>query len=79
MITVEAVLPGYDAKDIEIHVEPQRLFISGRQQENSGETKTKNLEPGQRSEQIFRCIHLPVLVKPNEVTAILSPSLRIIF
>src|ERR1039457_2473289 len=27
-ITVKTALPGYGAQDIEIHVEPQRLFIS---------------------------------------------------
>jgi HSP20 family molecular chaperone IbpA len=58
VIAVKAVFPGYDAKDIQIHVEPQPPLISGRQQENSGGTKTKTLEPVQRSEQIFHCIDL---------------------
>jgi len=34
-ITVKTALPGCAAKDIEIHVEPQRLFISAHQLEES--------------------------------------------
>lgn len=69
VISVRAALPSYDAKDIEIHVEPQRLFISGQQQKNSGEKKTKALDSVSRLEQIFQCIDLPLPVNPDKVTA----------
>src|SRR5262249_3395291 len=55
-ITVKAPLPGYDEKDIEIHIEPQRLFVSGQQQEKSGEKNRKTLHSVQRMEEIFHCI-----------------------
>lgn len=42
VITAKAAVPGYDAKDIEIHVEPQRVFVSGEQQENSEESDEKD-------------------------------------
>lgn len=72
MITVRAALPGYNAKDIEIHVEPQRLFVSGQQLENSDEMEKKTLLSVRRFEQIFQCLDLPVSINPDKVTAMLS-------
>jgi HSP20 family protein len=57
-LKVNTVLPGYRAKDIQIHVEPQRLFISGQRD------KTE-----QQSEQIFRSIDLPARIDPKRVKA----------
>ena len=72
VITVKAALPGYDAKDIEIHVGPQRLFVSGQQQGHSEEKKRKTLHSVQRLEEIFQSIDLPAQINPDKVTAMLS-------
>ena len=74
VITVKASLPGYDAKDIEIHVEPRRLFVSGQQQEKSEEKKRKSLHSVQQLEEIFNCVDLSAPIDPDKVTATLDKS-----
>jgi HSP20 family molecular chaperone IbpA len=64
-ITVKAPLSGYTAKDIEIHVEPQRLFISGQQQESTDEKKGKTIYCEQVSRRVFRSLDLPVRIDPE--------------
>lgn len=72
VITVRAALPGYDSKDIEIHIEPQRVFVSGQQREHSEEKKRKTLHSVQRLEEIFHSIDLPAPINPDKVRATLN-------
>jgi HSP20 family molecular chaperone IbpA len=71
-ITVKATLSGYSAKEIEIHVDPTRLFISGQQREKSGQKKGQTIRSEQRLNQIFRGMELPSLIDPEKVRASLS-------
>jgi HSP20 family protein len=71
-IIVRAQLPAYSAKEIEIHVEPQRLFISGQQREESEEKKGNVIHSGQRSNRIFRSMNLPAQIDPEKVRATLG-------
>lgn len=71
-ITVKAALPGYSAKDIEIHVEPLRLFISGQRREESEDKKGKSIQSEQRLNRIFRSMDLPAQIDPERVRATLS-------
>lgn len=73
-ITVKTTLPGYSAREIEIHVDPTRLFISGQQREKSEQKKGKTIRPEQRLNQIFRGMELPALIDPEKVRASLSSS-----
>jgi HSP20 family protein len=68
-ITVKAALPGYSAKEVEIHVEPKRLFISGQQREKSEQKKGKTIRSEQPLNQIFRGMELPALIDPEKVRA----------
>lgn len=63
-LKVNTMLPGYRAKDIEIHVEPQCLFISGQRKKTSNGSE-------QHSEQVFRSIDLPARIDPERVKAML--------
>ena len=66
-IMVKSALPGFDAKDIEVHVEPQRLFISGQQSE---ELKGgKNIGTEQRLKRMFRSLDLPEQIDPERASA----------
>jgi len=71
-ITVKAALPGYSAKDIEIHVEQQRLFISGQQLEESEAKQGKAVQSEQRFNRIFRSMELPAPIDPEKVRATLG-------
>jgi len=71
-ITVKTALPGCAAKDIEIHVEPQRLFISAHQLEESKEKKRNSIASEQRLQRIFRSLDLPTQIDPEKVKATFS-------
>jgi len=71
-VTVKAGLPGFTEKDIEIRVEPRRLFISGERQEKSENKKRGEMVYSERSDQVFRTINLPAEVDSNKVKATLS-------
>jgi HSP20 family protein len=62
-ITVKIILVGFDAENIEIHVEQQRIFISGQQVDRS----EGNAEA--REKRIFRSIDLPAQIDVDKVRA----------
>lgn len=71
-ITIKAALPGYSANDIEIHVEPLRLFISGQQREESEGSQRHAVKSEQRLNRIFRSVDLPAQIDPEKVRATFS-------
>lgn len=75
-ITVKTALPGYRAEDLEIHVEPRRVFITGNPvTENPGsevEKKKGTDSSRERLNRIFRSIDLPAQIDPEKVTATFS-------
>ena len=71
-LTVSAGLPGFTEKDIEIRVEPRRLFITGKREEKSEDKKKGQTVYSERSNEVFRTIDLPVEVDPDKVKATLS-------
>jgi HSP20 family protein len=66
-VTVEAEVPGFSAKDLEVSLEPWRLTISGNK-----ETKE---EQEQCSEQLLRVIDLPLEIDSAKATATLKNGL----
>ena len=68
-ITVRSALPGFIARDIEIHAEPQRLFISGQRLE---EKRGKSTQSEQRWKRIFNRLDLPAPIDPEKVRATFS-------
>ena len=71
-ITLKAVLPGYRAKDIEIHVEPKHLFITGHHQERSEENKGNTSSSALCSKQLFHSVELATEIDPEKVSATLN-------
>jgi HSP20 family molecular chaperone IbpA len=67
-ITVKTILFGFDAENIEIHVEPQRIFISGQQVDKS----EASAEVKARVKRIFRSIDLPAQIDADKVRATFS-------
>jgi len=63
-LTVEAEVPGFRARDLEVSLEPWRLTISGKK-----ETKE---EQEQYSEQLLRVIDLPSEIDSAKGTATLK-------
>jgi len=71
-LTVSAGVPGCTEKDIEIRVEPRRLFITGKREERSEDKRKGETVYSERSNEMFRTIDLPVEVDPDKVKATLS-------
>ena len=71
-LTVSAGVPGCTEKDIEIRVEPRRLFITGKREEKSEDKRKGETVYSERSNEMFRTIDLPVEVDPDKVKATLS-------
>lgn len=68
-LTIKAALPEYGANDVEIYVEPKRLFVTGQHQQTSKEKEAKT----SYSEQCLFCsLELPAEIAPDQVKATLS-------
>jgi len=71
-LTVSAGLPGFTEKDIEIRVEPRRLFITGKREEKSEDKQKGETVYSERSNEVFRAIDLPAEIDPDKVKTTLS-------
>lgn len=70
-LAVRAEVPGFSEKDLEIGVEPGRLFIKGKVEKKTEEKKKKTIYSETSSNEIFRSMSLPSDVDPEKVTAVL--------
>jgi len=71
-LEVKAEVPGFDEKELEINVEPQRLMISGKHETKTEEKKGKTVYSEICSNQILRAVDLPAEVETGKVTATLK-------
>ena len=71
-LTVQAEVPGFDAGDLEVCLEPGRLTISGKKESREEQTKGKAVYQEQRSSEILRVIALPAAVDASKATATLT-------
>lgn len=63
-MAVRAGVPGFAEQDLEIIVEPGRLFITGK-----NERRTVDLSLESSANEVFRTITLPADINPAKVTA----------
>lgn len=72
-LNVQAEVPGFNANELEVSVEPRRLTISGKRETNKGETKKgKTIYQEQCSSELLRIFDLPVAVDATKATATLK-------
>ena len=72
---VQAEVPGFGSKDLEIEVEPRRLAISGKHETKEEETKGKTICSEWRADQILRTLDLPTDVDTTKVSAALKDGI----
>jgi HSP20 family protein len=72
MVTVQAEVPGFEVKDLEVTLEPQRLIISGKRETKEETQKGKTVYREQCSNEIFRTVALPAEVDASKATATLK-------
>jgi len=68
-ILVTADVPGFTEKNLEVRVEPTRLFITGKTYENKEEKAKKTLYTERTCNQLFRYVDLPIHVDPEKGAA----------
>ena len=71
-LTVEAEVPGFETKDLQINLEPRRLTISGKKETKEEQKKGKAVYQEQCSNEILRVIDLPVEVDASKAAATLK-------
>jgi HSP20 family protein len=71
-ITVKAVLPEFNASEVEIHVQPRRLFITGERVEDAEKHKVNTGHCEELLQRVFRSIDLPAEIDPDKVKATLN-------
>ncbi|PYY12267.1 MAG: hypothetical protein DMG61_16910 [Acidobacteria bacterium] len=64
-LLVTAEVPGFTEKNLEVRIEPNRLFITGKIYDNTEEKGKKTLYTERVYNQIFRYVDLPIAVNPN--------------
>jgi HSP20 family protein len=71
-LTVQAEVPGFNAGDLEVCVEPGQVTISGKQESKEEQKKGKTVYREQRCSEILRVITLPAAVDASKATATLA-------
>ncbi|MGA2348349.1 MAG: Hsp20 family protein [Candidatus Sulfotelmatobacter sp.] len=71
-LEVAAEVPGFNAKELEVSVEPQRLTISGKRESTEERKKGETVYKEQCSNEILRVVDLPAEIETSKVTATLK-------
>lgn len=71
-ITVDAEVPGFNANELQVSLEPRRLIISGRRQSKNEDTKNNVVYSECSSSELLRSVELPAEVNVSRATATLS-------
>ena len=69
---VRAEVPGFTDKSVEVRVEPRRLIICGKKQQNSEQEKGRAASRVETSDEILRVLDLPHEIDPDTVRATLK-------
>lgn len=72
---ITAEVPGFTEQDVEVRVEPRRIYISGKREEKKEQKKGETRYSEQRANEIFRSFDLPADIDPDDVTATLKDGL----
>ncbi len=74
-ITVEAEVPGFKTKELDVNVEPRRLTITGQRETKDEQKEGKTIYTERCAGKIMRMIDLPVEVDPAKVSATLKDGI----
>lgn len=74
-LVLRAEVPGFKEKEIEVRVEPRRVYVGGKREELTEEKKGKTLYSERTYNQIARWFELPTEIVPDKVKATLNKGL----
>jgi HSP20 family protein len=69
-LLIRAEVPGFTEKELDVHVEPWRLIITGKKEFK--EEKKEVPAYKEKFNQIYRTVKFPIEIRPEEVKAILK-------
>jgi HSP20 family protein len=73
--TVFAEVPGFNASDLEVNVEPRRVTLSGKRESKHESKQGEAVYSEKCSNEIFRTMDLPSDANPAKVTATLKDGI----
>lgn len=71
-VEVQAEVPGFETKDLQVSVEPGRVTISGKKESTEEKRSGKTVYKEQCSNEILRVLDLPAEVEASKATATLK-------
>ena len=74
-LTVQAEVPGFSTKELEISVEPRKLTISGRHEAEEESKKGKTIYSERCAKKILRAVDLPAEIDSSKVNATLRDGI----
>jgi HSP20 family protein len=74
-LTVQAEVPGFSTKELEINVEPRRLMIAGKHEAQEESKKGKTIYSERCAKEILRVVDLPAEVDGSKVSAMLKDGI----
>lgn len=74
-LTVKAEVPGFEAKELDIQVQGDRLTISGKHEAKEETKKGKTIYSERRASEVFRSVALPTEIDNSKVTAELKDGI----
>ena len=74
-LTVRAEVPGFNAKELEINVEPNKLTIVGKHEAQEERKKAKTIYSERCAKEILRVVDLPAEVDSSKASATLKDGI----
>jgi HSP20 family protein len=71
-LTLQAEVPGFSARELEISVEPRRVTITGKRESREERKNQRSIYQERCSDEILRVIDLPAEINSEKVKAMLE-------
>ena len=72
---VTAEVPGFNARDIDVHLEPRRVVIRGKNEQTRERTKGHTFYSEREGNEVFRAVNLPMEVDPDNASAVVRDGI----
>jgi HSP20 family protein len=74
-LSLRAEVPGFNARDLEIKLEPSRLLIRGKKEKTTERKTRKAIYSEFQANEVFRVVSLPMEINPEKSIATLQDGI----
>jgi len=78
-LMVRAEVPGFNQRELQVKLEPNRIFISGHKERLVQSTSEDTIVSDRKDQDVFRELELPVRVNPDKASATLHEGIITVF